>query len=116
MNNMSFNNSGQIQMMMQQYQRMQEKQAREKERLLRDLNKNYNKDKIRQSVIQPLKIEKDDKELAEIKKKGKIADIDRRNKRKGYWGTRTNNPYKNIIKKENHSHLSEIKKMTNTKT
>jgi hypothetical protein len=104
LNNNQYNNPVQL----QQLRELQQFKQIEKENEFDIL---ANKDKIRESVIRPIKIKltKQDKidfdnKLADIKDKY----MDKTGKNYGseiqkYWQNRTNEPYKNILKNENHA-------------
>ena len=112
-NNMQHANQTQL-MQMQKMQQMQMQKIKELQQIkINEMenrgNKHYN-EKIKESVIQPSKLnEKLNK--TELESKWKLAEesyIDKSGKNYGpeiqkYWKARTNEPYKNILKKEDYS-------------
>ena len=72
---------------------------------LNQLENKYNKDKIKESVIKPIKIEKDNRD---IKKDYNSKEKEYFKERDELWKIRTNQPYKNIIKDE-----QQVKKFIN---
>ncbi len=127
-NNMNYNNSEQIKQMqmmqMAQMQRIKELQKIKRIEKMNELENNLDKEKVRESIIRPLKINKKDnmddiiknaKEKWGInikkglnKNKNPYQDISNQitdqlqNKVKEFHKKRTNLPYKNIIKDEKH--------------
>lgn len=93
--NMNYSDSSQRQHM----QRLKEEQQLKQLEKLNALENKFGKEKIRESVIKPMKIESNNKDVAVKYSK---SDKDYEEKRKQYWEKRTNQPYKNIIKDEQH--------------
>lgn len=98
---------------MQMLQSLQTQQAKEMQQVkhinkMNELNNKYDKEKIRESVIKPIRIEKNKKDRFELDNKWKEAEKNYRdntgknygNEIQEYWKKRTNQPYKNIIKNE----------------
>lgn len=115
-NNMQYANSTQLLQMqrMQQMQQVQMQKLKESQQM-KQYEKNNNQptlEKIRESVIKPLKLnEKSKKDRQELEGKWKMAEnnyMDKTGKNFGpeiqkYWKARTNEPYKNILKNESYS-------------
>lgn len=119
--NMQYANSMQMQQMkqmqqMQQIQQMQMQKIKELQQIkqiekMNEMETTMDKEKIKESVIKPIKIERTKKDRQELEGKWKDAEekyIDKSGKDFGpeikkYWKTRTNEPYKNILKNENYS-------------
>lgn len=95
---------------MQQMQQLKEIQHIKQLEKLNDMEITMDKDKIKESIIKPIKIEKskDAKELESKFKNVESQYIDKKKKDYGpeihkYWQSRTNEPYKNILKNENYT-------------
>ena len=125
MGNMQYSNSAQMQQMqqmqqlqMQQFQMQQHQMQKLKElQQIKHIEKmsaietTMDKEKIRESVIKPIKMEKTKKDRQELDNKWREAEknyIDSSGKDFGpevkkYWKMRTNEPYKNILKNIDYS-------------
>ncbi|QKF94049.1 hypothetical protein QKU48_gp0591 [Fadolivirus algeromassiliense] len=96
------------QMQMQQIKEMQQIKQMEK---INELENNMDKEKIRESVIKPIKIEKNKKARQELEENWRVAEkkyIDPTKKSYGpevqeYWKQRTNQPYRGIMKNEDYN-------------
>ena len=117
-NNMQYANSTQMQQMqqMQMMQMMQMQKLKELQQIkhiekMNEIETTMDKEKIKESVIKPIRIERTRKDTQELEAKWKNAEkdyIDSNNKDFGpevkkYWKMRTNEPYKNILKKEDYT-------------
>jgi hypothetical protein len=105
---MNYSNSNQ----MQQMQRLKEQQQLKQLEKLNELENKFGQEKIRESVIRPIKIESNNKD---VQAKYNVSGKDYENKRNQYWDKRTNQPYKNIIKDERHINKFLNKKNINEK-
>lgn len=98
---------------MQMMQSLQMQQAKEMHQVkqinkMNDLTNKYDKEKVRESVIKPIRIEKNKKDRYELENQWKDAEKNYRDKSgkdygseiQEYWKKRTNQPYKNIIKND----------------
>lgn len=128
MNNPMLNMQNNQMMMMQQQQlQMQQMQQMQKVRemyqmkqmeKLNEVELTMDKEKIKESLIKPIKIEKTKQEKAELEKKWKESENNYHDKSgkdfgpevRQYWAKRTNQPYKNIMKNEDYT-----KKISNEK-
>jgi len=107
MNGVNQNTMQQMQIMQQKIKEMQQIKQLEK---INDLENTIDKEKIKESVIRPLHIEKDKNSKQKLEKDWKEAEtkyLDKNKKEFGseikeYWKKRTNEPYKNILKNENY--------------
>ena len=78
---------------------------------LNEVELKMDKDKIRESVIKPIKIEKNKQDKIELEKKWKESENNYHDKTgkdfgpevRKYWEKRTNQPYKNIMKNEDYT-------------
>lgn len=103
------------QMQMQQMQKMKEMQQIKQLEKLNELENTVDKDKIKESVIRPIKIERSIKDKKELESKWNEAEKkyykDKDNKKDkgfgpeitGYWKERSNMPYKGILKNEDYT-------------
>lgn len=97
----------QMQMMQQKIKEMQ--QLKQIERI-NEMETTIDKEKIKESVIRPIHIEKDKNNKQKLEREWKEAENKylSKNKKefgqeiKEYWDKRTNEPYKNILKNENY--------------
>lgn len=101
MNNMNQQNSAQMQQM-QQMQMMYQKQLQDMQKVkqiekLNELENKIDKEKIRESVIQPIKLARDNKD---VEKKYSTFQTEYKPHLQKLYQSRTNQPYKNIIKDE----------------
>ena len=122
--NMQYANSMQMQQMqqmkqmqqMEQIQQMQMQKIKELQQIkqiekMNEMETTMDKEKIKESVIRPIKIERTKKDRQELESKWKDVEekyTDKTGKDFGpeikkYWKNRTNEPYKNILKNENYS-------------
>ena len=107
-NNSIFVNMPQVQQMQAKLKDVQQIKQIEK---INEMEITMDKDKIRESIIKPIKIEKDKKNKQDLEVKWKNAENNYRDKSgkdygieiKHYWENRTNKPYKNILKNEDYS-------------
>lgn len=115
-NSMNYNNSGQVRAMQQMQEQMaklrQLQKIKQTERL-NELDSIIDKDKIRESVIKPLKepkIAAKEMDTLWIAKQNNLVP-----EKQEYWRARTNQPYKNILKNIDYSKLrltdDEIKEL-----
>lgn len=98
---------------MQQMQQIQQMQRMKQMEKLNEIDVSMDKEKIKESLIKPIKIEKSKQEKAELEKKWKETEnnyYDNSGKGKDfgtevkqYWAKRTNQPYKNIMKNEDYT-------------
>jgi hypothetical protein len=105
-NSMNYNNSTQMKTMQEMQEKMANlrklQQIKQNERL-NELEKIIDKEKLRETIIKPLKVieEKIDKNefnnMITLKNKEFVPE------RENYWRARTNQPYKNILKNEDYS-------------
>jgi hypothetical protein len=103
-NSMNYNNSSQMKAMQEMQEKMANlrklQQIKQNERF-NELEKIIDKEKIRETIIKPIKEQKIDKtelnNMLVIKNKEFIPE------RENYWRSRTNQPYKNILKNEDYS-------------
>jgi hypothetical protein len=111
-NPMFVNNIQQMQMLqMQQMQKIKEMQQIRQIEKINEIETKMDKEKIKESIIRPIKIEKSKDEKRKLEHKWKDAEknyLDNSGKEYGpeikqYWKNRTNQPYKNILKNENYS-------------
>ncbi|AYV77246.1 MAG: hypothetical protein Barrevirus23_3 [Barrevirus sp.] len=112
-NNLLMNGLHQGQMGQQQQHILQMKQMQQIKQMerLNELDLSVDKDKIRESIIKPIKIEKNKQDRVELEKKWKESEnnyMDSSGKDFGqevrqYWAKRTNQPYKNIMKNEDYT-------------
>ncbi|ARF09465.1 hypothetical protein Indivirus_1_88 [Indivirus ILV1] len=109
-NNLLMNNPSTLQQM-QQIQKMKEMQQMKQLEKLNEVELTMDKEKIKESIIRPIKIEKNKQEKQELEKKWKESENNYRDKTgrdygpeiKQYWSKRTNQPYKNIMKNEDYT-------------
>ena len=116
--NMQYANSMQMQQMyqMQQMQQMQMQKLKELQQIkhiekMNEIETTMDKEKIKESVIKPIRIERTRKDKQELENKWKDVEKNYTDKSgkdfgpeiKQYWKMRTNEPYKNILKKEDYS-------------
>lgn len=108
-NNMMQNNSAQVQQMkmmqMAYSQKLQDVQKVKQIEKLNELESKLDKEKIRDCVIKPIKVENDNREVRAKLKEMEASGIyvpDKDNILRKYWDSRTNQPYKNIIKDDNY--------------
>jgi hypothetical protein len=86
--------------MMNMYQQMMKlKQLQQMKQLekINDIDKLISEDRIKESVIKPIKIERDNQKDFEDKANKLVSEFDA--KRQEHWSTRTNQPYKVILTK-----------------
>lgn len=103
MNGVDQNTAQQMQMMQQKLKEMQQIKQLEK---INELETTIDKEKIKESIIRPIHIEKDKNSKQKLEKEWKEAEskyLDKSKKQYGseiveYWKKRTNEPYKNILK------------------
>jgi len=105
-NSMNYNNSTQIKAM----QEMQEKMAnlRKLQQIkqnvrLNELEKIIDKDKIRETIIKPLKVKEEKIDKNELHNMIITKNKEFVPEREDFWRARTNQPYKNILKNEDYS-------------
>jgi hypothetical protein len=111
MSNINYNDSAQLQQM--QYMQNMIKGAQQMKHLekLNEMEVTMDKEKIKESIIKPIKVERDKKSKQELEIKWKAAESNYRDKSgkdygseiKNYWEKRTNRPYKNILKNEDYT-------------
>jgi len=109
-NNIQYNSA-----QLQQMQKLKEMQQIKQLEKLNELELTIDKDKIRESVIRPEKL--NEKNVRDLETKWKDIEskyIDKTTKDYGpeikkYWENRTNEPYKNILKNENYSRAFKTK-------
>jgi hypothetical protein len=106
------------QMQMQQMQKIKEMQQIRQMTKLNEVELTMDKEKIKESIIRPIKIEKNKQDRIKLEREWKEAENvyhDKTGKNYGseikkYWSKRTNQPYKNIMKNEDYT-----KKIKSTK-
>lgn len=101
------------QQQMQQMQKIKEMQQMKQMEKLNEVELSMDKEKIKESIIKPIKIERNKQDKIEVERKWKEAEnayYDKTGKKtdygseiKQYWSKRTNQPYKNILKNEDYT-------------
>lgn len=105
--NMNYNNSTQMQQMqMMQMQKIKELQQMKQIEKLNEMENKMDKEKIKESIIRPIRIERTNKDKQELEARWKESEKQYGNSKgknygpeiQEYWGKRTNEAYKTIIK------------------
>lgn len=97
--NVNYNGSQQTKkMQMMQMQKLKQIEKIKALDKITEINKMYNKDKLKEAVIAPIKIQKKVGANPDVKKKADEYEKTKDGEREKYWKSRTNEPYKNIIK------------------
>jgi len=99
------------QLQMQQMQKIKDMQQMKQMDKLNEIDLTMDKEKIKESIIRPIKLEKSKQDRIELEKKWKETETNYHDKTgkdygpeiKQYWSKRTNQPYKNILKNEDYS-------------
>lgn len=124
-NNINQLNSQQIQqiqmMQMANMQRVKEMQKTKQIERMNELENNIDKEKIKESVIKPIKIEmtkqerdKIENQLRNMETQYKIDKNTNTNKElMNLWKQRTNQPYKNIIKNDDYKKRDKVRQRFN---
>ncbi|ARF11353.1 hypothetical protein Klosneuvirus_1_210 [Klosneuvirus KNV1] len=107
MNGVNQNTVQQMQIMQQKIKEIQQIKQIEK---INEIETTLDKEKIKESVIRPIHIERDKNNKQKLERDWKEAEtkyLDKNKKEfgseiKDYWKKRTNEPYKNILKNENY--------------
>ena len=93
----------QMQMMQTaQMQKLKEMQQLKQIEKIKELEGNIDKEKLKESIIRPIKIEKGQKNKESLEREWKLAQENYKPTIEKYWKERNNQPYKNILKNENY--------------
>ena len=105
-NSMNYNNSTQMKAMQEMQEKMANlrklQQIKQNERL-NELEKIIDKEKIRETIIKPLKVKEEKIDKNELNNMIVLKNKEFVPERENYWRARTNQPYKNILKNEDYS-------------
>lgn len=120
--NLNNNFNGQNSSYLQNMQKIKEMEKLKRIEALNELEKKYGKDKIKNIIIQPTKVDisfhekrnQKDK-ISVLEKEYNPKDQKHLSDLKGIWNKRTNLPYKNITDKKHHEQFQKKEKLHNLK-